>query len=77
MLVALLSCFLLVTGTRAMRDFIRRAPFRGLGTRARRLFRRLLDRKRYVQAKRLQALYRRSTSTGWHPDGYTQPGEHR
>lgn len=60
-----------------MREFIRRAPFRGLGTQARRLFRRLLDRNRYLQAKRVQTLCRRSTSTGWHPDAYKQPGEHR
>ena len=66
MLAALLSCCLLVTGTRAMRDFFKRL---------RRAHQRARDWKRYIQAQRLQAIYRRSTTPMWHPDGHTQPGE--
>lgn len=31
--------------------------------------------QRYIQAKRLQALYRQRLATGWHPDAGEQPGE--
>ena len=66
MLVAMLSSCLLVIGMGKMRDLIRRI---------RRARQRARHWQRYVQAKRLQAVHRRSLATAWHPDGYAQPGE--
>ena len=66
MLVVTVSYFLLVIGARAMRELLHRLL---------RAQRRARDWKRYIQAQRLQAIYRRSTTPMWHPDGYTQPGE--
>ena len=62
----MVSCFLLVLGTRGMRDLI---------TRIRRARQRARHWQRYIQARRLQAIHRRNLATAWHPDGYTQPGE--
>ena len=31
--------------------------------------------QRYLQARRLQAIYRQRLATGWHPDAGEQPGE--
>ena len=50
---------------------------RDLITRIRRAKQRARYWQRYIQARRLQAIHRRSLATAWHPDAYQQPGEHR